>query len=77
MVVQTVMKTPWDSIDEMNTVDNVVMMSRNFAVLFMLFMARGKFLEPFMKYVDSIHICKELNPSIETIKIENSPSILN
>ena len=76
MLVQTIMKITWTSIDEMNTVDNVVIMSRNFAVIFMLFMALGKFLEPFGKYAESIPISKESNPSIETsvkIEIENSP----
>ena len=73
MVVQTIMKTPWDSIDEMNTVDNVAMVHRNFAGLFMSCMAFGKFLLPFTKYADSISTSKELNPSIQiSMKIESA-----
>ena len=69
MVVQTIMKTPWDSIDEMNTVDNLVMVHRNFAGLFMSCMASGKFLLPFTKYAETIPTSKESNPSI---KIESA-----
>ena len=73
MVVQTIVKTPWDSIDEINTMDNVAMVHRNFAGLFMSCMAFGKFLLPFKKYAMSIPKSKELNPSIETsMKIENA-----
>ena len=73
MVVQTIMKTPWDSIDEMNTVDNVAMVHRNFAGLFMSCMAFGKFLLPFKKYAMSIPKSKESNPSIETsMKIDSA-----
>ena len=64
MVVQTIMKTPWDSIDEMNTVDNVVMAHKNFAGLFMSCMAFRKFLLPFTKYAETIPTSKESNPSI-------------
>ena len=76
MLVQTIMKISWTSTDEMNTVDNVIIMSRNFAVIFMLFMALGKFLKPFVEYAESIPISEESNPRIETsvkIEIENSP----
>ena len=74
MVVQTVMKTPWDSIDEMNTVDNVVMVHKNFAGLFMSCMAFGKFLLPFTKYAESIPTSKQLNPSVQTrMKIDSAP----
>ena len=72
MIIQTIMKTPWDSIDEMNTVDNVAMVHRNFAGLFMSCMAFGKFLLPFKKYAMSIPTSKELNSSIETsMKMES------
>ena len=76
MLVQTIMKITWTSTDEMSTVDNVVIMSRNFAVIFMLFMALGKFLKPFVEYAESIPISEESNPSNGTsveIEIEKPP----
>ena len=76
MVVQTIRKTPWNSIYERNTLDNVVLMQGNFAVLFMSFMAFWKFLLPFGIYAESILAKKESNPSTETsvkIEIEKSP----
>ena len=71
------MKTSWDSIDEMNTVDNTAMMHRNFSGLIMSCMVFLKFLEPFIEYAMSIATSKELYPSIEKsvkIKIESSPT---
>ena len=68
------MRDPWSSIEEMNKVDNVANMHGNFAVLFMSFVGIWKFLLLEWKYVMLTSSSKELNPSIETIKIENSPS---
>ena len=71
------MKTSWDSIDEMNTVDNTAMMHRNFSGLIMSCMVFLKFLEPFIEYAMSIATSKELYPSIEKsvkIEIESSPT---
>ena len=76
MVVQTIVKVPWNSIEEMNTLNIGAIMQGNFAVLFMSFMAFWKFLLPLMEYVLSLPTSKESNPSIETsvkIEIENSP----
>ena len=76
MVVQTITKTPWNSIDERNTLDNVVLMQGNVTVLFMSFIAFWKFLLPFKKYAMSIPTSKGSTPSIEQnvkIEIENSP----
>ena len=76
MVVQTIVKVPWNSIDGMKTLDTGAIMQGNFAVLFMSFMAFWKYLLPFGKYAESILASKESNPSIETSKkteIENSP----
>ena len=70
------MHTPWNSIEEMNKVDNVVSMHAIFAVLFMGFVAIWKCLLPQWKYVLSTPASTESNPSIETskkIKVENSP----
>ena len=68
--------TPWNSIEEMNKVDNVVNIHGNFAVLdlAMSFVGVWKFLLPEWKYVMLTSSSKELNPSIETIGIEKSPS---
>ena len=76
MVVQTIVKVPWNSVDEMNTLDTGAIMQGNFAVLFVSFMAFWKFLLPFGKYAESILASKESNPSTETsvkIEIEKSP----
>ena len=77
IVAQSIMKTSWDSIDEINTVDNTAMMHRNFSGLIMSCMVFLKFLEPFIEYAMSIATSKELYPSIEKsvkIKIESSPT---
>ena len=66
----------WDSIEEMNRVDNVVNMHGVFAILFLCFVAIWKWVLPGWKYVMSTTETKESNSSIETskkIKIENSP----
>ena len=76
MVVQTIRIAPWNSIDERNTLDNVVLMQGNVTVLFMSFIAFWKFLIPFKNYAMSISTSKESNPSIEKsvkIEIESSP----
>ena len=74
MVVQTIRKTPWNSIDEKNTLDNLVLIQGNVTVLFMSFIAFWKFLIPFKKYAMSIPTSEESNPSIEkTVKIEIEP----
>ena len=70
------MHTPWNSIEEMNKVGNVVYIHAIFAVLFMCFVAIWKCLLPQWKYVLSTPASTESNPSIETskkIEIENSP----
>ena len=70
------MNAPWDSIEEMNKVDNVVAAHMIFTVLFMCFAVIWKCLLPQWKYVLSTPETKESNPSIETskkIEIENSP----
>ena len=67
---------PWNSIEEMNKVDNVVQMHAIFAVLFICFVAIWKCLLPQWKYVLSTPASAESNPSIETskkIEIENPP----
>ena len=77
MVVQTIRIAPWNSIDERNTLDNVVLMQGNVTVLFMSFIAFWKFLIPFKNYAMSISTSKESNPSIEKsvkIEIESSPT---
>ena len=66
----------WDSIEEMNRVDNVVNMHGVFAILFFCFVAIWKWVLPEWKYVMSTTETKESNSSIETskkIEIENSP----
>ena len=68
------MRVPWNSIEEINKVDNVVNMHVIFAVLFILFAGMWKFLLPEWKCVMLTSSSKELNPSIETIGIEKSPS---
>ena len=74
MVVQTIRKTPWNSIDDKNTLDNLVLIQGNVTVLFMSFIAFWKFLIPFKKYAMSIPTSEESNPSIEkTVKIEIEP----
>ena len=70
------MNTPWDSIEEINKVDNVVATHITFTVLFMCFAVIWKWLLPQWKYVLSTPETKESNPSSETskkIEIENSP----
>ena len=70
------MHTPWNAIEEMNKVGNVVAMHAVFAFLFMCFVAIWKWLLPQWKYVLSTPTSTESNPSIETskkIEIENSP----
>ena len=76
MVVQTIAKVPWNSIDEMNTLDTGAFMQGNFTVLFMSFMAFRKFLLPFGKYTESILASKDSDPSNGTsveIEIEKPP----
>ena len=74
MVVQTIVKVPWNSIDEMNTLDIGAIMQGNFAVLFMSFMAFWKFVLPLRRYVLSILTSKESNPNNESsMKIESAP----
>lgn len=68
------MRYPWSSIEEMNKVDNVANMHGIFAALFMSFVGIWKFLLPELKFVMLTSSSKELNPSIETIEIEKSPS---
>ena len=63
MVVQTIVKVPWNLIDKMNTLDTGAILQGNFTVLFMSFMAFRKFLLPFGKYVESILASKESNSS--------------
>ena len=70
------MKGPWDSIEEMNKIDNVVNMHVNCAGLFMSFVYIWKLLVPLCKYVGVV--LDESNPSIETSKkmeIETSKEI--
>ena len=69
------MKAPWDSIEEMNEIDNVVAMHVSFAGLFTCLVVIWKWLLPGWKYVLSTPASKESNPSIETTKkIENENS---
>merc|ERR1712150_89797 len=74
--VLPMMLIPWNSIEEMNKVDNIFSMHAVFAALFMCFATIWKCLLPQWKYVLSTPASKESNPSIETskkIEIENSP----
>ena len=67
---------PWNSIEEMNKVDNVVSMHVIFATLFMFFVGFWKFWLPQWKYVLSTPASTESKPSVETskkIEIENLP----
>ena len=66
----------WNSIEEMNKVDNVVTMHAVFAALFMCFVTFWNCLLPQWKYVLSTPASTESKPSVETskeIEIENSP----
>ena len=66
----TILKDPWDSIEEMNKVDKLANMHGTFAALFMSFVAIWKFLLPEWKYVMSTpksKESKESNSIIETI----------
>ena len=70
------MKTPWDSIEEMNKTDNVVAMHVSFTCLFVCLAVTWKWLLPGWKYVLSTPASKESKPSIEAskkIEVENSP----
>ena len=74
--VATMMNTPWDSIEELNKVNNVVAMHAIFAALFLCFVAIWKWALPEWKYVLSTPASTESNPSIDTskkIEIENLP----
>ena len=74
--VLPMMLIPWNSIEEMNKVDNILSMHAVFAALFVCFATIWKCLLPQWKYVMSTPASKESNPSIETSKkteIENSP----
>ena len=74
--VTIIIHTPWNSIEEMNKVGNVVAMHVVLAALFTCFAAIWKCLLPQWKYVLSTPETKESNPSSETskkIEIENSP----
>ena len=67
---------PWDSIEEINKVENVRTMHLIFATLFMCFNVIWKWLLPEWKYVLLTPASKESNPSVETskkIENENSP----
>ena len=69
-------RTPWNSIEEMNKVGNVVAMHVVLAALFMCFVVIWKCLLPQWKYVLSTPASTESKPSVETskeIEIENSP----
>ena len=68
--------TPWNSIEQMNKVGNVVAMHVILAALFMCFVVIWKCLLPQWKYVLSTPASTESKPSVETskkIEIENSP----
>ena len=74
--VATMMHTPWNSIEEMNKVGNVVAMHVVLSALFTCFAAIWKCLLPQWKYVLSTPASKESKPIVETskkIEIENSP----
>ena len=69
-------KGPWDSIEEMNKIDNVVGMHVNFTALFMCLAVFWKWFLPGWKYVLSTPASKKSKPSAETskkIEVENSP----
>ena len=74
--VLPMMLIPWNSIEEMNKVGNVVAMHVVLSALFMCFAAIWKCLLPQWKYVLSTPASTESKPSVETskkIEIENSP----
>ena len=74
--VTIIIHTPWNSIEEMNKVGNVVAMHVVLAALFTCFVVIWKFLLPQWKYVLSTPASTESKPSVETskkIEVENSP----
>ena len=74
--VTIIIHTPWNSIEDMNKVGNVVAMHVVLAALFTCFAVIWKCLLPQWKYVLSTPASTESKPSVETskkIEIENSP----